>query len=496
MSTETRTVKYDFRPGIMRESTEYAAEGGWFDGNRVRFRDGKPESIRGWQKKSTSSFIGTGRVIHNWAALDGRKYIGFATEHKAYLYTAGLFYDITPYQVSVSQPKNTWFTTVTGAFSTESGSSSITVSVNAHGLVTNSYVNVCAWSPTSGGTGAGTFPGDITSVEGDYRVSVVNSNSFVITAGSVADATSASKGKAAYAVRLESGSSVAAGGFGYGADTYDAQAFTMTAYSSVFNFVSGETTITVSVSDHNRATGSYVQVSNWPGAGLEGITDVSGFYEVSVITSNAFHFVPGSAATGTATGKGTNIFMDVVPVTAADYRTWNTPASATDIFLDIREWSMDNFGEDLVINPYPAGGLYTWDKTSGTSEVARLVSGAPVSANGFLVSPIARQGMCLGVTDSSDIFDPMLVRWSSQEDLTDWTETTTNTAGSIRLANGSEIMGGLAAGNLILVWTDVALTGLEFIGEPFVFGSRQLGTNCGLVAKHAMAEFDGRVYWM
>ena len=496
MSTETRTVKYDFRPGIMRESTEYAAEGGWFDGNRVRFRDGKPESIRGWQKKSTSSFIGTGRVVHNWAALDGRKYIGFATEHKAYLYTAGLFYDITPYDVSVSAPESSWFTTVTGAFSTESGSSSITVSVNTHGLTTNSYVNVCAWSQTSGGTGAGTYPGGITSVKGDYRVSVVNNNSFVIAVGSVADATSASKGKAAYAVRLPSGSSVAAGGFGYGADTYDAQAFTMTAYSSVFNFVSGETTITVSVSDHNRATGSYVQVSNWPGAGLEGITDVSGFYEVSAITSNAFHFVAGSAATGTATGKGTNIFMDIVPVTASNYRTWNTPSSSTDIFLDIREWTMDNFGEDLVLNPYPAGGIYRWDKTSGVDKVATLVSGAPVSSNGFLVSPVARQGMCLGVTDSSDVFDPMLVRWSSQEDLTDWTETTTNTAGSIRLANGSEIMGGLAAGNLILVWTDVALTGLEFIGEPFVFGSRQLGTNCGLVAKHAMAEFDGRVYWM
>jgi len=105
--------------------------------------------------------------------------------------------------------------------------------------------------------------------------------------------------------------------------------------------------------------------------------------------------------------------MDIVPVTASNYRTWNTPSSSTDIFLDIREWTMDNFGEDLVLNPYPAGGIYRWDKTSGVDQVARLVSGAPVSSNGFLVSPVARQGMCLGVTDSSDVFDPMLVRWSS-----------------------------------------------------------------------------------
>jgi len=496
MSTETRTVKYDFRPGIMRESTEYAAEGGWFDGNRVRFRDGKPESIRGWQKKTQSSFIGTGRVIHNWAALDGRKYIGFATEHKAYLFAGGNFHDITPYQVTVAQPQNTWFTTVTGAFSTQSGSTNITVSAAAHGLLTGSYVDICAWSPTSGGTGAGTYPGGITSVDGDYRVSVVNANSFIIAVGSAADATSVSKGKASFCARINSGSSVAAGGFGYGAADYNAEPFTMTAYSSVFNFVTGETTITVSVSHHNRSTGSYVHVSSWPGAGLSGITSVSGFYEVSAVTSNAFQIVAGSAATGTASGLGTNIFMDVVPVTSGEYRAWNEAASTTNIFLDIREWSMDNFGEDLVINPYPAGGIYRWDKTCGTDKVATLVSGAPVSSNGFLVSPVARQGMCLGVTDSTGTFDPMLVRWSSQEDLTDWTDSTTNTAGSLRLANGSEIIGGIAGANMILVWTDVALTGLEFIGEPFVFGSRQLGTNCGLVAKHAMAEFDGRVFWM
>ena len=496
MSTETRTVKYEFRPGIMRESTEYAAEGGWFDGNRVRFRNGKPESIRGWQKRLTSSFIGTGRAIQTWAALDSKEYIGFATEHKAYINYGGQLYDITPYDVSVSQPRDAWFTTVTGAFNTTDGSTAITASISAHGLFTNSFITVSAWSPTSGGTGAGTYPGGITSVRGDYQVSVIDPNSFVFVVGSAADATSASKGKATYAVRLRSGASVAAGGLGYGADVYQADPFTMTAYSSVFNFVTGQTTITVSVSDHNRATGSYVKVSNWPGAGLQGITSVSGQYEVSVISTNSFHIVTGATATGTGAGKGTNIFMNVVPVSVSTYRGWNDPASESGILLDIREWSMDNFGENLVINPYPQGGIFEWDKTNGLDNVALLVSGAPAESNGFLVSPVARQGMCLGVTDSAGTFDPMLVRWSANEDLTDWTESTTNTAGSIRINNGSEIIGGLAAGNLVLVWTDTALTGLEFIGDPFVFGTRQLGTNCGLVAKHAMAEFDGRTYWM
>lgn len=491
MSTETKTVKYQFRPGIMRESTEYAAEGGWYDGNRIRFRDGKPESIRGWQKRNTSSFIGTGRALSSWASLDGTRFIALATEHKSYLYSGGEFHDITPYDVSVCATFPTdVFTTVSSCFNTSSGSSNITVSIPSHGINTNSYVRVCAWSTLSA-------PGGITSVEGDYRVSVVNANSFVIAVGSAANATSSSKGQAQYAIRLPSGNSVATGGYGYGSDIYNAfPTFAMTAYSSCFNFISGETTITVTVTNHNRATGSYVMVSAWPGAGLMGITSVSGSYQVSVIDTNSFHIVAGSAATGTSVGLGTSIYLDIVPVTAADYRAWNSPASATGITLDIRQWSLTNFGEDLILNPSPRGGIYRWDRTNGVATTAVLVTGAPVSVNHFIVSPLARQGMCLGATDSNGNFDPMLIRWSAEEDLTTWTATTENRAGSIRLANGSEIRGGLIAGQQSFIWTDTALMGMVPVEGVFVFNTRQLGTNCGLTGKHGAAEFDGRIFWM
>ena len=123
MSTDTKTIKFKFAQGIMRESTQFAAEGGWSDGNRVRFRDGKPENIRGWQKHDTDSFIGTSRAIHSWSSLDNQKLVAFATEHKVYLYQGGSFYDNTPIQSSA--------TNATGNTSSTSAQVVVTVEVNA-----------------------------------------------------------------------------------------------------------------------------------------------------------------------------------------------------------------------------------------------------------------------------------------------------------------------------------------------------------------------------
>ena len=121
MSTDTKTIKYEFRPGITRETTPYAAEGGWYDGNRVRFRDGKPQNIRGWQKRNTSSFIGTARELTSWSSLDTTKYAAIGTEHKVYVETGGQYYDITPFTSAVS---------VSSCFNTSIGSADVVVTVN------------------------------------------------------------------------------------------------------------------------------------------------------------------------------------------------------------------------------------------------------------------------------------------------------------------------------------------------------------------------------
>ena len=387
MSTDTKTVKYEFRPGIMRESTEYAAEGGWYDGNRVRFRDGKPQNIRGWQKTNNSTFIGTSRDIHSWAALDGDKLLALATEHKSYIYQGGSFNDITPFTSTVS---------VSSCFNVVSGETTVTVTVTAHGVETNSFVNF---------TDATTVGGNVY-LSGDYQVTKIDDNSFSIVYASTADATSAGAGNATLKIRLPSGTSTAVGGYGYGAGFYS------------------------------------------------GLRD-----GVSV-------------------------------------RAWNVAASSTEITLDIRQWSLTNFGEDLLLNPAPDGRIYKWVEDNGVNTVATVVTAAPTISNGVIVSPLDRHVLSTGCTDIAGNMDPLLVRWSSQEDYDDWTPSIGNTAGDIRLAGGTRIIGALNAGNLILIWTDKTLHGLEFVGSPLVFGARQLGNNCGLIAQHAAAELDGRAFWM
>ena len=209
MSTDTRTIKYDFRPGITRETTEYAAEGGWYDGNRVRFRDGKPQNIRGWQKEIASSFVGTGRQITTWASLNGTRLASIGTEHKLYVYSGGLLSDITPYVsaggVSVAG------VTITDKFNTVAGATTVTVTVTSHGREDSDFVTF---------TSSSTFGGNIT-LSGDYQVSVVSTNSFNIQYVSAATATSASAGEAVIQMRYPSGSSISTGGFGYGAAFYD-----------------------------------------------------------------------------------------------------------------------------------------------------------------------------------------------------------------------------------------------------------------------------------
>ena len=387
MSTDSRTVKYEFRPGITRETTPYAAEGGWFDGNRVRFRDGKPQNIRGWQKRNVSTFIGTARQITTWSSLDSTKYAAIGTNHKVYLETGGSFYDITPIVSIVS---------VSACFNTSVGSFDVIVSLTAHNIQQDSYIEI---------ENATTVGGNVY-FDGDYQVSVVDNNSFEITYVSAAAATSVNAGNATINYRLPSGELNATGGSGYNAGTYN---------------------------------------------GL---------------------------------------------VAGASVRAWNVPATSTNVEFDIRKWTFSPFGEDLLINPYPEGRIYRWDESNGTGTEAVIVSAAPTVTNGVIVSPIDRHVLALGSTDQTGEFDPLLVRWSAQENYDDWTPSVGNTSGDVRLASGSEIRCAINYSNQTLVWTDKSLHGMQFVGSPLVFASTQLGDNCGIISRTAAAEIDGRAFWM
>ena len=385
MSTETKTIKYTFKQGVNRESTQYAAENGWYDSNRVRFRDQKPENIGGWIKRSSTAFDGTAREIHTWTDLSSKSYIGIATEQKILIFYGGAFYDVTPIQASATAAKG----------NTTSGSTRIVVTATTHGLLVGRKTWVAFTSQT------GKIGTNVSLSNNSYFVSVIDAHSFTFEYVSTADANAASAGAFGIDFLLQTGTSSTSFGYGYGAGTY---------------------------------------------------------------------------------GRG----------------TWNSAVATSEggVGINMRQYTLDNFGENLIIDYSPRGELYHWVADNGLSARAIKVSASPTVTDMALVSPVDRHALCFGCNDLAGNFDPMLVRWSNQEDIENWIPSVSSTAGSVRLSGGSRIQSATRYRNLVLVHSDTALHGLEYVGQPYIFTTRQIAENCGSISRHAAVDFNGVSYWM
>lgn len=377
------------RPGLNRENTRYTTEGGWYDGDKIRFRQGTPEKIGGWERFSSNTFIGVCRSLWNWITLAGLNLLGIGTNRKFYIELGAQYYDITPIRETV---------TLTNPFVATNGSSVITVTDTAHGCVTGDYVTF------SGATGLG---GNITAtiLNKEYTVNVLTSNTYTITVSATANATD--------------------------------------------------------------AAGS-------PGGGT-----VTAAYQIN---SGPEYSVPLSGWGAGSWGSG----------------SWGT-TSASD---KLRLWSQSNFGEDLIFNPR-GGGIYYWDASSGVTTRAVNIStlsgasGTPSQANFVLVSDANRFVFAFGTNDiSTSVFDSMLIRWSDQENVANWTPGAISQAGDLRLSHGSAIIGAMQTRQEIVVWTDSALYSLQYLGAPEVWGVQLLGDNISICSQNAMALGSGVLYWM
>lgn len=265
---------------------------------------------------------------------------------------------------------------------------------------------------------------------------------------------------------------------------------------------------TVSVADisHGLLAGDYVHFS---GASAVGGLTIDGEYTVTSVTnSNEYVITAASNATSSAgPGGGTVAYEYEIHVGQPDSiaglgwgagawgaLTWGTPRSVTDFLSQARTWQMEQWGEDIIVNPRQ-GGIYVWDSSAGTSFRATVISQAPTTAKGILVSPEDRHLIALGAHDGS-LDDPLLIRWCDQENYTDWTPTLTNTAGSKRLDTGNEILCAAKVRGEHLIFTDSALFSMNFVGPPDTFGFRTLGDNGNLVGPLAVHVFEGVAYWM
>ena len=482
MSTLSQTKKLNFRQGIHRESTQYAEQGSWYDGNRVRFRDKKPENIRGWEVATSGTLDGTGRDLITWQDNITQKHLATGTEKFLYEFQGGVVNDITPVRASVS---------LTNAFGTTLNEPRVCVSDTAHGLASGDFA---VFSSSS-------VPTDY-SFNGTFAVSIIDNNRFAFDNTTNAGSNESAAGHATAHYLIPVGNSVGIAGTGYGAAEYNAETFTSVVLNDKINVEAARSEVSINSTGHGLEVNDFVYFTTaTPVGGNIVLTSPTFggpiFQVVSAEDANNFTINSLVDANATSAAAGVSVVAQflVSVSTSAEFRTWNSPAVSSGITFEASNWQLDTFGEILLANKRGMG-LYQWFPTSGGGARAVAVTNAPVSVNTFIVSPNDRHVVAFGCSNVAGTREPLLVRWSDQNDYTNWTPSISSTSGENTLTGGTKIVQGIRSRNQIALLTDRVLYGMRFTGPPFIFSFAELGTGCGGVSQHGGIDLDGVPVWM
>jgi len=466
--------KIGFQPGINKQITPTGAEGQWVDCDNVRFRYGTPEKIGGWKQLGESNLTGAGRGLHHYVNSLGRKYAIIGTNRILYAYSGGVYYDIHPIKST---------NTLSNAFSTTNGSPTVTITFSGdHGISASDIVLLDNFSTiTNSNFGAADFN------DKKFMVTTVpNSTTITITmpsneSGSGATTSGGIRVQHYYPV----GPAVQAKGFGWGLGSWGGEevgAFTTTLSGAI----NSSTTTGIILTDPSQFPSSG---TNFVQIGTEEIsyTGISASNELTGVTRDVRGTSPSSHGAGDTVTNSSN------------YVAWGEAASG-DLVLEPGMWSLDNFGDKAICLIHDSA-VFEWDSSlsNATDTRATIISGAPTASRHMLVSTPDRHLVFFGTETTigdTSTQDDMFVRFSDQEDINTYTPTAINTAGTQRLADGSQIRGAIRGRDAIYVWTDTALFTQRFVGQPFTFAFAQVGTNCGLVGQNACVEVDGSAYWM
>jgi len=463
-----------YKPGVNRENTRYTSEGGWFVSDKVRFRQGTPEKIGGWVRISAFTFLGVCRSLWNWITLQSQNLMGVGTNLKFYIEQGGQYNDITPIRT------RNYTATLTNPFDTTNASTTITVNDTAHGAQVGDLVYF------SGASAVGGVP----AAELNTRhviATLVSANAYTIVVTTAATST-------------------VTGGGGTVSAEYVIDTFVLGTDPFTAN---GTTTVVVTANTHGALNNDFVTFSGATGTYASTFNNE---FQITYLTSNTFSITVPSALTAGSYGGSAVLAeyqVNAGPAIQAPLVGWGAGgwglgaygvgASSTD---SLRIWSANNFGEDLVYGPR-GGNIYYWDAstTVTTRGVAvETLPGAldpPIVQNFIFVSDTYRFVICFGCNDvGSATQDPMLIRWSDQESVTDWAPTAANQAGSIRLSHGSEIITAIQSRQEIVVFTNSSLYSLQYLGAPLVWGTQLLGDNVSIMGPNTVAIGSGIVYWM
>lgn len=379
------------KPGIDKQNTEYGAEGGWIDGDYIRFRYGLPEKLGGWTwfNVEPEYLIGLVSDVFTWNDLQGLPHLIVGTTRKLYAFYGGNWYDVTPLRVTTAAGDVT--------FAASNGSNIVTVTDTSHGAIVGDFVTF---------SGAVSLGGNVTAayLNAQFQIQTVpDANTYTIQVG-----------------------------------------------------------VTANSSDSGNGGGAVV-----------------GAYQINVGQSNSYQDL----------GWGTGVWSQ---------STFGTPRPASAaLTLTSRVWQFDNYGEDVICQ-LVQGKAYLYD-VSSVSTRAAIISGAPTKSSFALISTPDRHMVCFGTettVGTPSTYDPMFVRFSNQEDINNFIETATNTAGGQRLADGTFIVSAIRSRGQILIFTNSALHGMQYVGPPYTFSFQQLGANCDCVGPHAAVDVNGVAFWM
>ena len=424
---------------------------------------------------------GSVRAQFAWSSLDGTRYLALGTDKKLYVYTEGSVTDITPLrntQTGLSDP-----------FATSDGSAVITVTDAAHGAKAGDFVTFTAAS-TQGGL----------DMNAEFEITeVVDASTYKVTHSSNANAPGSGGGTTTAAYQIGIGQEANTYGYGWGVDPWNGIADTG-RITDQLNEALDATETGVDVDDGSKfANGDYILVDQE----IMKVTNVSSntLTVTRDLTTNE-GTTTVSAGSHDATTHADNTTVTIIfdaSNTDINATSWNEAASSSTTVLDSRYWVFENFGEDLLALQ-SNGKLFRWDTSSGVTTRAVVASAnAPTSSRHLILSTPDRHVILMGTettigTTTSQ--DDLFLRFSSQEDFTTWSPTSTNTAGSFRIQDGSKIITTLRSRGGILIWTDTSLHQLQFIGPPFIFGLSQLASNCGAVSPYAAVDVNGTTFWM
>jgi hypothetical protein len=402
-------IKLQFKPGVNRDQTSYSNEGGWYECDNIRFRSGYPEKLGGWVKSTPTAFLGVCRQMWNWITTFSDNLLAIGTNEKLYIGVAGSYYNITPLRSTMVSPNTN------NCINTTNGSRTVVVNLGAaHGAATNSYVQISGVSGAVGGIPAA-------ELNSNYKITVIDADSFSFEVTTAATSTVASAGGTAIIIQfeIEPGNNITVEGYGWGVGTW---------------------------------------------------------------------------------GRD----------------TWGLGTSGSPVFLPQRDWWFDNFDNDLAANIRNGAG-YWWERGLTADPTTALATRAitlqayatangddpnavPVQIMQLLVSQqdrhlIAFGAVPFGSTSTAD-FDPMLIRWADQDTPSDWTPTTTNTAGDLRVSRGSRIVRAFPTRQEVLIFTDSHLYTLQFLGTTDVFGLQEYADNISIMSPRAVVAAANIVYWM